>query len=88
LKMKVKPGKKIPLGTKQAEMLVKMIDITCDDELDCGTVFENLDSYAEYVLDSGKMTKIIQLVEEHLKLCGDCAEEFQLLLKALKAVDK
>ncbi len=83
--MKLKPGKIMPLGIKQAETLVTMMDRTCEEELDCGAVFENLDIYAEYVLNSGVKTKIIRMVEDHLKICKDCAEEFTLLLKALKS---
>ncbi|RKX87113.1 MAG: hypothetical protein DRP70_09130, partial [Spirochaetes bacterium] len=62
---------------------------TCDEELNCEEVFENLETYAEYALISGDKvkTRIIRLVEDHLKLCRDCAEEYQLLLKALKSVD-
>ncbi|MCK5735465.1 MAG: hypothetical protein KAH21_03260 [Spirochaetaceae bacterium] len=83
--MKLKPGKKMPLGIKQAETLVNMINLSCDDELDCNEVFKNLDIYAEFVLNPGDKTRIIRMIEDHLKICMDCAEEFQLLLKALKA---
>ena len=83
--MKIKPGKKMPLGIRQADMLVTMMDNTCEEEMDCAAVFDNLDIYAEYVLNSGVKTKIIHMVEDHLKLCRDCAEEVSLLLKALKS---
>ena len=83
--MKLKPGKKMPLGIKQVETLVNMINLSCEEELDCKEVFNNLDVYAEFVLNSGEKTKIIRMIEDHLKLCRDCAEEFQLLLKALRA---
>ncbi len=87
--MTLKPGKKMSLGIRQTDMLVTMMDRTCDEELNCEEVFENLETYAEYALISGDKvkTRIIRLVEDHLKLCRDCAEEYQLLLKALKSVD-
>ena len=58
--MKLKPGKKMPLGIKQAEALVNMVNLTCDEELDCKEVFEKLDIYAEFNLNPGEKTKIIQ----------------------------
>ena len=87
--MKLKPGKKMSLGIRQTDMLVSMMDRTCGEELNCEEVFENLGTYAEYALISGNKVKttIIRLVEDHLKLCRDCAEEYQLLLKALKSAE-
>jgi len=77
----------MPLGIRQADMLVSMMDRSCDEEINCEEVYENLDIYTDYVLSSGskEKTRIIRLVENHLKLCRDCAEEYELLLKALKS---
>ena len=88
MKMKLKPGKKMALGVKQTSKLLHMIDSTREEELDCGAVIDNLDSYVEYSIKPAEKNQIIQLIEEHLDMCGDCAEEFQILLNALKFADK
>ena len=78
----------MPLGSKHAKILVLMAKDSREDELDCESVAENMDSYAEYVLNSGESSRLILLIENHLKLCKDCAEEFKLLLGALKASER
>ena len=86
--MKMKTGMKMPLGSKHAKLLILMAKDSHEDELDCEAVAENMDSYAEYILNSGESNRLIQLIENHLKLCKDCAEEFRLLLGALKVSER
>ncbi len=45
--MTLKPGKKMSLGIRQTDKLVTMMDRTCDEELNCEDVIENLETYAE-----------------------------------------
>ena len=76
--------KNFPLNASHADRLLDMLEKTCEDEIDCSTVFQHLDNYADFILLSGEKSSIMWKIEEHLKVCGNCAEEFNLLLKALK----
>ena len=59
--------------------------ITDENELDCDQVFETLDIYAEADLADEDVAEILPLVKRHLMMCSDCEEEYQALLRILKA---
>lgn len=83
MKKKTKTGYKNTLHAADIDMLKNMIKKTEDEELDCSTVSENLDTYVHSILESGEKNRMIKMIEHHLSICRDCAEEFELLLKAL-----
>lgn len=70
------------------DTLKKMIhDIgsTRPDEIGCDECFEQLDRFAELVLAGKPVAEAMPLVQDHLDRCGDCREEFETLLRALRA---
>ena len=44
------------------------------------------DRFAEMVLDGKPAAEAMPLVQDHLDRCGDCHEEFDALLAALRAM--
>jgi hypothetical protein len=66
--------------------LVRGIVSTRPDEVGCGECFEQVDRFAEMVLDGKDAAEALPLVEAHLNRCGDCHEEFEALLVALRAM--
>ncbi|MTI89492.1 MAG: hypothetical protein FH748_16175 [Balneolaceae bacterium] len=64
--------------------LVSAIPMTHPDELGCGDCFEQINEFAEMELLGKSAEKAMPLVREHLNRCGECREEYQSLLKALK----
>lgn len=65
--------------------MVQMIAATRPDELSCDECFEQLDRFAELHLAGKSAAEAMPLVQDHLDRCGDCREEFELLLTALQA---
>jgi hypothetical protein len=74
-----------PLQPDQLAGIVQMIAATRPDELSCDERFEQLDRFAELHLAGNNPAEALPLVQEHLARCGDCREEFELLLAALQA---
>jgi hypothetical protein len=65
--------------------LVGMIEKTHDVEIDCSQVYRLLDQYTEMVLRGEDPGQLMPLVKQHLELCMDCGEEYEVLLKILEA---
>lgn len=82
--MKMKPGKKMHTHAGHTDKILTMITESCAEELDCQSVFEHMDEYADFILKRGDAPEMVHLIEQHLAICSDCAEEFSLLLRALK----
>ena len=74
-----------PLQPDQLAGMVQMISATRPDELSCDECFEQLDRFAELHLAGKSAAEAMPLVQDHLDRCGDCREEFELLLAALQA---
>jgi hypothetical protein len=66
--------------------MVHGIVTTRPDEIACGECFEQLDRFAELALAGEEMPEAMRLVQDHLERCGDCREEFEALLAALRAL--
>lgn len=71
------------------EMLKQMargIATTRSDEIGCDECFEQLDKFVELTLAGKSPAEAMPLVQDHLNRCGDCREEFEALLAAIRAV--
>ncbi len=56
------------------------------DEIGCAECFEQMDKFVEMELAVQVIPHQGHLVRDHLDRCGNCREEFEALLAALKAV--
>lgn len=65
--------------------LVQMIEKTQEVELSCDDVYELLDQYTELANRGGDTKELMPLVDHHIEICPDCREEFEALLRVLKA---
>lgn len=61
--------------------------MTRPDEIGCDECFEKLDKFAEMELAGKSPGKAMPLVQDHLNKCGDCREEYEALLEALKELE-
>ncbi|GAB4557130.1 MAG: hypothetical protein Kow0047_01230 [Anaerolineae bacterium] len=68
------------------KMMVRGILSTRPDEIGCDECFELLDQFVELKLAGKDAAAAMPLVEDHLQRCGDCREEFEALLAALRAL--
>ncbi|HUX22945.1 MAG TPA: hypothetical protein VMW69_17035 [Spirochaetia bacterium] len=76
--------------TMNARMLgqfVEMVMSSREDEISCDECGERLSEFAELTLAGKSASDAIPLVEDHLKRCMECREEFEALLEALRQSD-
>ena len=76
------------LSSEQIGWFLKMIQNTHDVELSCPECAEQLDQYAQRILDGEPIDGILEQVKEHLEACSPCDDEFQMILETLKAIDE
>ena len=65
--------------------IVKMLGLTRDHEFNCSECLQHVGEFAECQLANRPVAEIIANVEHHLALCPECREEFEALMKILKA---
>ena len=73
------------LNPEDLGKLARALDMTSEEELACDECFEELDRFVEMELDGLDAAAAMPLVQDHLDKCGDCREEYQALLDALRA---
>jgi predicted anti-sigma-YlaC factor YlaD len=56
-----------------------------EDICDCDTCAQQFDCLVELVNSGANLRDILPAVEEHLRCCPDCSEEFQALASILRA---
>jgi len=66
-------------------MLLREIAETREVEIGCDECFEQLDRFVEMKLSGLNAAQAMPLVQEHVEICGECREEFEALLAALRA---
>ena len=80
-----KHGEPKAMNIEELRLMVQAIFTTSEDEIDCEDCFQELDAFAEKELAGKDVASALPLLEDHLNRCRDCREEYELLLKALKA---
>lgn len=68
------------------KQMIRGIVTTRPDEIGCDECFEQVDRFAEMVLEGRDAAEALPLVEDHLDRCDDCREEFEALITALRAL--
>lgn len=58
------------------------------EEIGCDDCFEKLHEFAEMKIEGKSPEEAMPLVQDHFERCGDCREEFEALLEALKNVEE
>ncbi len=67
--------------------LARMLSETHEEEIGCDECLEEIDRFAEMELEGLDAAEAMPLVQDHLSKCGDCREEFEALLEALRAAE-
>jgi hypothetical protein len=75
------------LSKKEIDCLLRLICLTRDDEIDCEWCLALVAEFAERELAGRSIPAGLEAVAQHLSICGECCEEFEALLQALKAMD-
>ena len=75
------------MPASQSEMMDKllmMLDQTQPAELGCDEVFALVDQFAEMAARGENVAQLMPLVKQHLEMCADCREEYQVLQSILE----
>lgn len=67
--------------------LMQRLETTLDNAYSCEEAFALLDEYVELVTNTEEAGQLMPLVKNHLDLCPDCRDEFEILLHILKTAD-
>jgi hypothetical protein len=70
----------------QVKRMVRAILTTHEDEIGCDDCFEEIDRFVEITLAGKDAAEAMPLVADHLQRCRDCREEYEALLRALRAL--
>jgi len=73
------------LTREQVGGIVKMLGLTTEREFNCGECLQHVGEFAERQLADKPVGEVISKVEQHLALCPECREEYEALMKILKA---
>ena len=73
------------LTSEQVGSIVKMLGLTTDREFNCSECLQHVSEFAESQLAQQPVGEVIARVEQHLALCPECREEYEALMKILKA---
>lgn len=65
--------------------LIKAAFNSQEQELGCDDCYDKLHQFANLKLEGKSAEEAMPLVQDHLERCGECKEEFEILLEALKA---
>jgi hypothetical protein len=63
--------------------LLYAIQQTEEEEYSCDDMYQLMDQYVEMVRRGEEPASMMQLVEHHLKMCPDCRQEVEALLRML-----
>jgi len=75
------------LSEQQVQTLVQLAVTTTPDSMDCDGCYGRVAEFAELHLANRPLTESMRCVEEHLKNCPCCKDEFEALKLALGSVD-
>ncbi len=67
--------------------MIRSVKNTKPDEIGCGECFDDLHKFAEMELAGKSPEEALPLVKEHLDRCGNCREEYEALLEAMKNLE-
>lgn len=72
------------LSREELERLVQLVGKTEEHEIDCGECLKKVSEFAEQQLKDKPVSEALQTVEQHLAICGECREEYEMLREAIK----
>ena len=66
-------------------MMLRMVAQTQDVEIACEEAHRLLDEFADRVARGEDAAALMPLVQQHLEMCPDCREEYEALMRILRA---
>lgn len=76
------------LTDDQIRALVRALGITREHEINCSECLDMVAEFAERELSGRPIPDALEVVRHHLTRCGECREEFETLITALKRMQE
>ena len=74
------------LSKKQISSLLQMVSVATEDAMDCDGCFDHMAEFADAELAGQEIPNAPTAVENHLRQCTCCKDEYQTLLEGLKGL--
>ena len=74
------------LNPDKLKNLVRKIAMTRDEELNCDRCFAEMNRFVDLLIEGKDPEEAVPLMQHHLEMCGECHEEFEALIAAIKAI--
>ncbi len=74
------------LSEQQVRTLVQLVATTTPDDMDCDGCYGRIAEFAEVHLANQSVCESIRCVDEHLRNCPCCKDEFEALKVALASM--
>ncbi len=71
------------LTNQQIDVLMQMIVLTKHEEFSCDDCLKRMAEFAEISLQGKPIPDALKEIDDHLKICGECREEFEALKVAI-----
>jgi predicted anti-sigma-YlaC factor YlaD len=72
------------LSREELEQLMRLVGKTQEHEITCEECLMKVSEFAEHELKHKPVSDVLRAVEQHLAICGECREEFEILREAIK----
>jgi len=82
----LKPQEELP--NEAVLGFIRVLEDVRKEELSCEEIYSKLDEYVECEIDSKDAAHVMPLIREHLDICSECCEEYEVLLDVVEKVDK
>ena len=76
------------LARSELQKMLELVLDTTHDEIDCDGCLMQVGEFAERHLVGKPIPEGLQAVEQHLAICGECREEYELLRLALNSIEE
>ncbi len=81
-------GKKQELPNEAVLGFLRVLENLPAEELTCDEIYTQLDEYVEHEAHNHDAAHLMPLIREHLDLCPECCEEYEVLLDVVKKTDE
>ncbi|MHB8863273.1 MAG: hypothetical protein ACYC6N_12760 [Pirellulaceae bacterium] len=71
------------ISRAELENLMRLVGSTSHREIDCEECLMTVSEFAEHELQRKPLSDVLRAVEQHLAICGECREEYDMLREAL-----
>lgn len=75
------------LSNEELQALLQLVEVTEESEIDCDQFLDRVASYIERLVATDDTAPVVNGFEEvvqHMKICPECREEFEALLRGFQ----